>query len=228
MASGAHKDLADFWWVKAAPARCVRTLDGAEIRLPDSMALSEFDSLCRRVLELPEGPHLELLHGRPVVHPRPHDVLHSSLRSALWFAIADRFEAIEQAPRFGIWGFDLRSERLQSYLTADLMVVPRELCDDTFSFLPNGGIPPLVIEVVSDTSAALDLGERRDIYQDYGVPEYWVCDPSTCAIMLHRLKDGSYERVLAEGDGSLWSDFLRSRVRVYRAGLRYTVHLERR
>jgi Uma2 family endonuclease len=33
----------------------------------------------------------------------------------------------------------------------------------------------LVLEI-ADTTASLDLGERRDRYARYGVPEYWVVD----------------------------------------------------
>ena len=39
------------------------------------------------------------------------------------------------------------------------------------------GAPDLIIEVLSPSSSTRDLKDKRQLYQQAGVPEYWVVDP---------------------------------------------------
>jgi Uma2 family endonuclease len=39
------------------------------------------------------------------------------------------------------------------------------------------GTPDLIIEVLSPSSSTRDLKDKRQLYQQAGVPEYWVIDP---------------------------------------------------
>jgi len=39
------------------------------------------------------------------------------------------------------------------------------------------GAPDVVIEVLSPSSAYHDLIEKKEVYQKYGVKEYWIVDP---------------------------------------------------
>lgn len=39
------------------------------------------------------------------------------------------------------------------------------------------GAPDLIIEVLSPSSSIRDLKDKRQLYQQAGVPEYWVVDP---------------------------------------------------
>lgn len=46
--------------------------------------------------------------------------------------------------------------------------------------------PILVVEVLSDVTRRRDLGEKRALYLDAGVPEYWVVDEGTKSILVIR------------------------------------------
>ena len=39
------------------------------------------------------------------------------------------------------------------------------------------GVPDLVVEILSPGTAHVDIGEKRDVYEQYGVKEYFIVDP---------------------------------------------------
>lgn len=53
--------------------------------------------------------------------------------------------------------------------------------------------PGLVAEVLSDSTRRNDLGYKRDLYAEQGVPEYWIIDPDNELIDVLKLCSGPYE-----------------------------------
>ena len=60
------------------------------------------------------------------------------------------------------------------------------------------GSPDLIVEIISPSSASYDTVEKRDIYEEYGVKEYWLVFPQEKAIEVLSLEDGVY-RELCKG-----------------------------
>ncbi|MDR2183012.1 MAG: Uma2 family endonuclease, partial [Clostridiales bacterium] len=54
------------------------------------------------------------------------------------------------------------------------------------------GAPDVVIEILSPSTAGLDMGIKQRKYQDAGVLEYWIADPANRIIQMFTLKDGLY------------------------------------
>ncbi len=54
------------------------------------------------------------------------------------------------------------------------------------------GAPDLVVEILSPSTAAKDLGAKRDLYEEYGVKEMWIVHPSEGTITVHVLENGKY------------------------------------
>lgn len=52
--------------------------------------------------------------------------------------------------------------------------------------------PDIVIEVSSPSTRKLELTRKRELYERYGVPEYWYVDLDAERIEVHRLTDGKY------------------------------------
>ena len=50
------------------------------------------------------------------------------------------------------------------------------------------GIPDLIIEIAEKR----DRKEKFDLYQRFGVPEYWIVDPETDTVQIFRGRDGLY------------------------------------
>jgi Uma2 family endonuclease len=74
------------------------------------------------------------------------------------------------------------------YLEPDLVFVRHDR-EEIIQKRGSEGSPDLVIEVLSDSTAARDRGLKRERYALYGVPEYWVLDPDARQIEVYRLRE---------------------------------------
>lgn len=69
------------------------------------------------------------------------------------------------------------------YLVPDLVALP---------FQQQGGVAVhLVVEVVSQFTALRDRGVKRDRYARFGVPEYWIIDPTARHVEVYRLQQNA-------------------------------------
>jgi len=55
--------------------------------------------------------------------------------------------------------------------------------------------PLLVVEVLSPTTRAKDALLKRHVYEEAGVPAYWLVDPDEPSLTVLELRDGRYEEV---------------------------------
>lgn len=55
------------------------------------------------------------------------------------------------------------------------------------------GVPQLVVEVLSPSNADDDLIVKKDLYEKYGVPEYWIISPMSKKVWIYMLIDNKYE-----------------------------------
>lgn len=62
------------------------------------------------------------------------------------------------------------------------------------------GPPDLVIEIVSPESGLIDRRRKFDLYERFGVTEYWIVDHDERVVEVYRLDDGgTYRRIGAFG-----------------------------
>lgn len=55
------------------------------------------------------------------------------------------------------------------------------------------GAPDLIIEVLSPTTAYYDLIEKKELYEKFGVKEYWIVDPKKQWVEIYILDDRKYK-----------------------------------
>ena len=55
------------------------------------------------------------------------------------------------------------------------------------------GAPDLVVEILSPSTAKKDLNDKFNVYEEFGVKEYWVVFPGQNAINIYSLIDGKFE-----------------------------------
>jgi Uma2 family endonuclease len=61
--------------------------------------------------------------------------------------------------------------------------------------------PLLVVEMLSPSSRRIDLGLKREVYAETGVPSYWVVHPAEDWVRAYELQEGDYQLVAsAAGD----------------------------
>ena len=59
------------------------------------------------------------------------------------------------------------------------------------------GVPSLVVEVLSPGTASTDRGRKRQIYAQFGIPEYWIVDPDANTIERCSDPEGDVYRTVA-------------------------------
>lgn len=55
------------------------------------------------------------------------------------------------------------------------------------------GIPQLIVEVLSPSNSDDDTITKKDLYEEYGVPEYWIISPMTKKARVFSLNNNKYE-----------------------------------
>lgn len=54
------------------------------------------------------------------------------------------------------------------------------------------GSPDLIVEILSPSTAYYDLFEKKEVYEKFGVKEYWIVDPQKHWIEIFALKQNKY------------------------------------
>ena len=63
------------------------------------------------------------------------------------------------------------------------------------------GVPDLLVEILSPTTATIDRRVKHSLYERVGVPEYWIVDPERNSVQVFRLSGGRYAPALEFGLG---------------------------
>jgi Uma2 family endonuclease len=73
----------------------------------------------------------------------------------------------------------------------------------------NGKYPNVIVEILSNSTAAVDRGLKKEIYQDtFRTPDYFWFDPVTLEFKGFHLTNGQYEEIVPTKQGWLWSQQL--------------------
>ena len=56
------------------------------------------------------------------------------------------------------------------------------------------GAPSLVVEILSPSTSRNDRIKKYNVYQKFGVPEYWIVDPLNETVEIYVLDGGTYRR----------------------------------
>jgi Uma2 family endonuclease len=91
----------------------------------------------------------------------------------------------------------------------DLCVVPLEViqeCLDVSAVIESGAL--LVVEIVSPDSVTRDYRFKRAEYASFGIPEYWIVDPTAQKVTVLQLVEGLYEDVEYRGGDRVQSQIL--------------------
>ncbi|HEX4966315.1 MAG TPA: Uma2 family endonuclease [Thermoanaerobaculia bacterium] len=152
-------------------------------------------------LRLPEdGQRYEVLRGELYVTPAPsYDHQFSVSRLSLFLgglALQRDLGVVLVAP------FDVRlPRRLADPVEPDLVFFRKgnepQSGDKLFT-----GVPDLVVEVLSPKSRRVDQGTKLEIYEEAGIPEYWLVDPLSRTVVIYQLGEaGTYVEWARAGEG---------------------------
>jgi Uma2 family endonuclease len=140
-------------------------------------------------LKLPEQTNkCELINGELVMSPAPN-WYHQGISSNIEYALQHY----------------LRARRVGQMVHApfDVMFNPVTVLQPDIVFLSTAslahmdhhglhGAPDLVIEILSQGNSRRDLGEKRQLYQEYLVKEIWYVSPKHKTVEIERLEGEGY------------------------------------
>ncbi|NJL00435.1 MAG: Uma2 family endonuclease [Spirulinaceae cyanobacterium SM2_1_0] len=85
-----------------------------------------------------------------------------------------------------------------------------------------GKYPNVVIELLSDSTAAVDKGKKKDVYATvWRLPEYYWFHPETMEFAGFRLGNGHYEAIAPDAEGRLVSEELGLALGIHERQLRW-------
>jgi Uma2 family endonuclease len=86
----------------------------------------------------------------------------------------------------------------------------------------NGNYPNLIIELLSESTAKVDRGLKKQLYQNqFRTPEYFWFSPNTLELVGFRLVGSEYQDVTPTEQGWLWSQELGLYLGIFDGKLRY-------
>jgi Uma2 family endonuclease len=147
-----------------------------------------------------DGNRHELIDGEHFVTPSPnrrHQAIVRELLGQIW-------SYLKQHPVGEVFGapFDVVFSDFD-VVEPDLLFVSTERAS-VLTERNVQGAPDLVVEVGSPATRRRDEKAKRQLYERFGVREYWVVDPDLDLITVYRAVDGLYERAaeltLTDGD----------------------------
>lgn len=144
-----------------------------------------------------ERLRIEIIRGfvvQKLTPPTNHQVVYGNLICAIGNQI-NKNSSCEIIGRLGVRPFEkpgANPEDVDTFLVPDCLAVLDRSRFDKYGCI---GAPDLVIEILSPATRELDLGTKREIYEEAGVKEYWAADPDTKTVVVYTLKDGAYQSV---------------------------------
>ena len=126
---------------------------------------------------------IELSDGQVVIHAMP-----TPQHQTIVLNLAARLREYEQgrvliAPvPVQLWPGKLREPDVMLYRAEHVNRIGDQLA----------GVPDLAVEVLSPSTRAIDLGEKRDEYAQAGISEYWIVEPDAQNISAYTLEGDRY------------------------------------
>jgi Uma2 family endonuclease len=138
---------------------------------------------------LPEGTLCQLINDKLIMSPAPID-LHQIIAGEIFIEVslylrANRIGEVRIAP------YDVHFSK-ENILQPDILFIKKE---NLTKIKSRGlfGAPDLVIEILSPATSHLDFGEKKLLYEKYGVPEYFIVEPNSKSVTSFLLKNKEYQ-----------------------------------
>lgn len=141
-------------------------------------------------LMLPETNKIhELINGEAILMPPPTTV-HQLILGLIYQMLVKKVPSghVFMAPT----GIYLDEANIPE---PDLLWVSAENANASLEAAYVRGAPDLVVEILSPSSARRDRLDKFQIYERYGVREYWIVDPATELIEIWQGIDGRFNRI---------------------------------
>lgn len=147
-------------------------------------------------LKIDDGKQYELIEGELIKVPAPNDK-HQNISLNLCLIQAtyvrnNKLGVVRDAP------LDVILDK-NNVVQPDLIFISK----DRYSIInENGGIsgpPDLAIEIISKGSKYADTYKKKDLYEKFGIKEYWLVDPFSESVQVLVPDDSNKYELFSEG-----------------------------
>jgi Uma2 family endonuclease len=155
--------------------------------------------------KLPDYPRYELLSGEFIMSPAP-GLDHQGISIELSYRLLDYLHK-HKIGRVYAAPVDVIFDKW-NVCQPDLIFVSNERAS---ILAPAGvfGAPDLVMELLSPSSSYYDLTKKKELYERFGVKEYWIVDPMEHAIDIFANRNGAFALTFSgRGTGQAPSEVL--------------------
>jgi Uma2 family endonuclease len=134
----------------------------------------------------------DLIQGELIVSPAP-----TPEHQDIAFLIATVMNQVKKAGKVVVAPIDVHLGGKTVFQPDVMWLAPDSQCTQTPRYYQ--GAPDLVVEVLSPSTALRDKSVKFDLYEQFGVREYWLADYNAELIEIYVLAEGKFQRVGAYG-----------------------------
>ncbi len=139
---------------------------------------------------LPEGTLAEIINGTIYMSPAPTP-RHQLIIGELSYAISDYLKRSHREGMILFAPCDVFLDEHSNAVQPDIIYISPNrksiVKDDAIH-----GVPDLAIEILSPSNSDHDLVGKKNLYEKFGVQEYWVVNPESKETVGFVLKNGKY------------------------------------
>ncbi|MBF0517039.1 MAG: Uma2 family endonuclease [Nitrospirae bacterium] len=144
----------------------------------------------------------EIINGEEIVSPSPFS-RHQKIARKLIIMINRHIEAARLGELY-FSPLDVILEEGLNRLQPDILFIRKENTAIIQDWIR--GVPDMLCEIVSQGSFRWDTDVKKEIYEKYGVPEYWIIIPELKIFEVFTLEEGRYKlHSYAEAEGVVTS-----------------------
>lgn len=134
-----------------------------------------------------DGMRHEIIDGRHYMNPAPSP-RHQTVSRRIQFSIYEQIELKGLGEVFNA-PIDVQFSETD-VVQPDIVVVLNT--NDIITETRIRGVPDLVVEILSPSNRRYDQELKKAMYQQHGVPEYWIVDPQNNSVEQNCLEDNQY------------------------------------
>ncbi|WP_254411242.1 Uma2 family endonuclease [Dyadobacter diqingensis] len=131
----------------------------------------------------------QIINGKEIMSPSPkssHQKISKKLQRIMdGYVENEKLGEVFNAP------LDVIFEENINRVQPDLIFISRDNLGIVKDWIR--GVPDLLVEIISKSSFHLDTIEKRELYERYGVKEYWIVWPEYAAIEVYVLENNRYK-----------------------------------
>ncbi len=144
-----------------------------------------------------EGPRYELIDGELIEMPAPNR-FHQQLSIRLALRL---FQFVEEHDLGEVFEAPFDVQLLESAVVQPDILFVSNARGWIVTDKRVVGAPDLVVEISSSSTADHDLDDKRELYRQTGVPEYWFIDTDARTMTVWVLNDDHYDELSVDEDG---------------------------